>query len=753
MKHLIVLIFFLPIFLFGQMALLYPKLPNDFINELHYINNEEVIFINEAGSIYKSYDGGNSWDLKQRFPNYRLKEMHFLDSQTGFIKTVRKSNNIVSLIYTTDGGENWRHQNITLNHGTPFLPLSESIMIKSTPDGEIFLLDNFYNYWDTTYVFKSFILSDFEFGNYEVPYGYITQFEKLPSKRILALGINKYAFSNEMIKDSLSLILKSDDEGTSWDTLWTGFPEFVENISFNSDSIGWMNTYTPAAIYKTIDGGHSWADQDIEGLSWGISDLFAYSEAQIYALSDRNNPDFITYDDKEDKWQIKPVGFKGQFKINFSDKTNGFLFGSKLLKTNNSGESWQQFDSSFTTNIFDIDFVTLDKGFALGRNGLYVTENGGHSWEKLFSPHPPNFQVHGNLEMLSTAKGFFVSDDTLYKTIDAGENWDTVSLSNKKQKYKGIEFYDGNLGILYSVSEEKSPNVYAAKNHYLTANGGENWEPIDIAPDTISTFPGYYQKMQFTDPQHLWAMNQQGLWHSADTAKSWQHVFAVDYFTGGYSFDFYNSKIGILTRAGDLFYFTNDGGISWQTIQKASYNNPTDCKILGPDYSGRYRILETGQGGNLLLASMNKDGLVFSNRKLDTYTNNDLNSIFVLEQENFPNVWIGGNGFSIFYRQWELIYSGLEETIHSPKKFVLQQNYPNPFNPSTKIEFSLKESSKVQLIVFDSQGKKVVELVNKFMTHGAHEVSFDATNLPSGVYFYRLIANKFNQARKMLYLK
>lgn len=80
----------------------------------------------------------------------------------------------------------------------------------------------------------------------------------------------------------------------------------------------------------------------------------------------------------------------------------------------------------------------------------------------------------------------------------------------------------------------------------------------------------------------------------------------------------------------------------------------------------------------------------------------------------------------------------------------LQQNYPNPFNPSTKIRFALPSDGKVSLRVFDLLGREIQTLVNDFMTAGAHEVSFDAGGLPSGLYFYRLDAGGKSTVKKML---
>jgi len=89
-----------------------------------------------------------------------------------------------------------------------------------------------------------------------------------------------------------------------------------------------------------------------------------------------------------------------------------------------------------------------------------------------------------------------------------------------------------------------------------------------------------------------------------------------------------------------------------------------------------------------------------------------------------------------------------------PQEFALYQNYPNPFNPNTNIQFDLAVTGNVSLKVFDVTGREVAVLLNSERTEaGAHGVEFDATNLPSGVFFYRLEALGHQLTRKMMLVK
>ncbi|RPI72900.1 MAG: T9SS C-terminal target domain-containing protein [Ignavibacteriales bacterium] len=113
-----------------------------------------------------------------------------------------------------------------------------------------------------------------------------------------------------------------------------------------------------------------------------------------------------------------------------------------------------------------------------------------------------------------------------------------------------------------------------------------------------------------------------------------------------------------------------------------------------------------------------------------------------------------------FYRLKQIDFDGtfkysteIEVNATTPLSFSLEQNFPNPFNPSTKIVYSIPQKSFVTIKVFDPIGKEISQLVYEEKECGRYEVDFDAPELSSGVYFYRIEAGNFIETKKMILLR
>jgi len=104
-----------------------------------------------------------------------------------------------------------------------------------------------------------------------------------------------------------------------------------------------------------------------------------------------------------------------------------------------------------------------------------------------------------------------------------------------------------------------------------------------------------------------------------------------------------------------------------------------------------------------------------------------------------------------FWFQYPL--SSIDNFEEQTDKFILYNAYPNPFNPNTKIKYSIQNSDMVQIKVYDIMGVEIETLLNEYKQTGTYEVEFDAGNLTSGVYFYRMTSGNYSETKKMILLR
>jgi hypothetical protein len=127
---------------------------------------------------------------------------------------------------------------------------------------------------------------------------------------------------------------------------------------------------------------------------------------------------------------------------------------------------------------------------------------------------------------------------------------------------------------------------------------------------------------------------------------------------------------------------------------------------------------------------------------------------------NSTSEFIGGcrDGRIVCFSGGQNVPVGINpKTSNVPENFALEQNYPNPFNPVTNINYSLPIESKVSIKIFDITGKEIKEIANDLQMAGNYSVQFNASDLSSGTYFYKITAegerNKFVTTKKMILVK
>ena len=103
--------------------------------------------------------------------------------------------------------------------------------------------------------------------------------------------------------------------------------------------------------------------------------------------------------------------------------------------------------------------------------------------------------------------------------------------------------------------------------------------------------------------------------------------------------------------------------------------------------------------------------------------------------------------------KYQVNITGIKENNYVPDKYSLEQNYPNPFNPSTTIKYTIAKPGLVKIAVYNALGQKVKDLVNEVKESGSYNITFNASSISSGIYFYRIETQQFSEVKKMIVLK
>ncbi|MDX9924355.1 MAG: T9SS type A sorting domain-containing protein [Ignavibacteriaceae bacterium] len=140
------------------------------------------------------------------------------------------------------------------------------------------------------------------------------------------------------------------------------------------------------------------------------------------------------------------------------------------------------------------------------------------------------------------------------------------------------------------------------------------------------------------------------------------------------------------------------------------------------------------------------------------WTKVQLEAAYNIRTIYYDNSWgIHNPKFTIalLNKTWDALngITDVDENELVPTEFTVYQNYPNPFNPTTNIKFSIPKASNVKVIVYDAIGREVRQLVNNELNAGTHTIQFNASNLASGIYLYRIEAGDFTKVNKMLLIK
>ena len=686
-----------------------------YASDIFFVSNNVGYAAGNNYSILKTEDGGETWEgLNTGFNlNGNLNAggagaLYFIDAQKGWY--VNGHNTILK---TSNGGASWN----ALSSGVVLTP---SQFVHFT---NLFFLDS-QNGWVVGYI------------------------------------------ANINGADYAGVILKTTDGGDTWTNQVFGV--VLTSVNFVTEQKGWLVGGAGTLLY-TSDGGTNWSSQ-YNGIQWGFRD------------------------------------------VKFRDENFGIVVGNagKIFVTTNGGVNWVDKNSSFTYNLNSLYLTQSGKCYAMGQGKLYVSNNEGDTWSLQYE-YPDYMEAKIFFE--NNNMGWYAGNRGIAKTTDGGNTWIQQTFTNTINKIFALKspiklWGVQDKGIIRSSDGKKwgfTPNDQITNindmyfrdeyNGWLvggfnlstkllrTTDAGNTWtnQTVNVNQNLLSIF--------FVDQTFGWITGTNGtILQTLDSGSTWgsQVTPTVAHLN---DIAFYDTQLGYAVGKGTY-------GTHWkENVILKTYNSGLLWNVAFADsMDDEFKQLTCIDGNTIIIASGTKlykstDGGVTTNvifdshgqfyiyaiefvgvsygyastsngiyRTLDGGSTWTLNIGLTCESLAFISPaegWGASSSYGIVHTKNGGVSS--VETIENgdfiPNGYSLEQNYPNPFNPSTTILFNLPQNEFVTLKIYDILGKEIATLINQELNAGSYKNLWNPSNLASGIYFYSLQAGKFNQTRKMIFLK
>jgi photosystem II stability/assembly factor-like uncharacterized protein len=764
----------------------------------------------DVGGVFRSDNGGALWSF---ISNYAVTlsglfvqglVIHPADNNTVYIacgSSYRNTDPGMGVWKTTDGGNSWTHilQNVNFSGNDDIRwggecialdPVNPEIIYAGGRESGIYKSSNGGSTW--TLIPASNIIT-----------GNISTITIRPgtsgNTAEIWAGSEGYVSGNAGVWRSLN-------GGTSWTQLRSSAD--VENVVFRitvkTDGTAFV-AYNES-IQKYTPAGGSWAV--IPGFTSGAGSLaavhFMGSENKI--IASRMNYTKLSTDGGLNFNQVLPMTVLGplpkhsynwtvvdwarnHFQQNPSNANEWYMSGGfGCLKSTDAGQNWRyatdginipvmyrtHFHLTNPNYVFlpmgDLTMGRITDGEASGELTDYafysfsVLQDFSNATAVLTTSANPNKQyiVGGNI-YAGEISGIFV-------TTNNGANYTKVIVnglptSTGRPIVNGIASDANENQLIVYIGGDYS-NIGTTGGIYWSSNGGQNFTRANglssniIAPNTFYEYYGLAKDPFNTSKRYgYFEGDGGGFYESGDEGKNWSlksNIFAGYKPSGGLCVhptvqNLFYAAIGYYG-----LYKTTDGGSTWNNMNGWESAEQVDSRSNIITAFG----MRTGDTYNKIYKSTNNgntwDVLNTGQFKLPNTTS------LVINPHNNDQLWIGTTGNGTF------IYDGLTIGIQNisaeiPVGFKIYQNYPNPFNPTTKIKFEVPShlsfpnasigNPLVTLKVYDMLGRELATLVNEELAPGTYSVDWNASDVPSGIYFYKMTSGNFTQTKKMLLIK
>jgi photosystem II stability/assembly factor-like uncharacterized protein len=383
------------------------------------------------------------------------------------------------------------------------------------------------------------------------------------------------------------------------------------------------------------------------------------------------------------------------------------------------------------------------------------------------------FADNGNNKLYATMTG-----NRIYSTTNNGINWlfsgigldsthiysisakdSLVFLSAQNGIYRSTDYGISFIHLLNDIGAWTSKAIIIIENNiyagflnglYKSTNFGNNWVMVN---NGFPQYP-YVISLSYSNNNFYAGLADQnaGIYKSTNLGENWVRI--NNGIPNIYPYSIYSNSNLVMVGTALGVYISTNYGSNWRLIPEI----PGNIGLFGLTSAGTQ---------NIFISAWDKGVYASTNGGLNWVSKNEgLMSLRVTAMYIFTDyVYLGTNPYDysreILRRPVSEMVPVIENNPILPTDYKLYQNYPNPFNPVTKIKFEIpsgfplgaRGNDRVVLKVYDILGKEIATLVNEKLQPGTFEVRFEGSNLPSGVYFYRLTTEGFSETKKMILLK
>jgi len=537
-----------------------------------------------------------------------------------------------------------------------------------------------------------------------------------------------------------SAVYRSTNNGANWFRAWNISTRKDVNFLATSGTTLYAAHSSEARLFSSTDNGVNWNQSDILAtgtINESVNDLLITSSGIVVPILYQTSFSLpwgggVYVSTNGTSWSYNNDGLIPRW-IDAVASAQGDILaatrGGGIFRSTNQGQSWLKSSTGLDkSRILNLTFTNNGEKFytSVYGGGFFVSEDSAQSWQSRNTGFENIFSLPLITEFLIKGASWFAGteDDGLYKSTNEGLSWFKSGMD--PFVFTGFTLRGNDIFATQAITDGVFRSTDDGSTWTQIMNGFTTFAPTCITIGGAGTiFVGIYEG---------------SILRSTNNGTNW-----FGSFLGGVTPRF------IRFIGNTMFVGTNDGpfrstnyGVTWTSSNSGMEGTEVNFIAI--------------QDTNTLFASTADSGLYVSlDNGNNWFASNDglptlkLNGV----RSTGTDLYCGTNGYGIWKRPISSIVTDIDEEITTelPDDFILAQNYPNPFNPSTKIRWQSPVGSHQTLKVYDVLGNEVATLVDEYREAGRYEIAFDASDLVSGIYFYRLQAGSFIETKKMILLR